>query len=194
MRTLALLLCLFPVAAAADCLLAGRAAELAVMISASTEQHRELLICDPRLVAFAESRARDMAERGYFGHVGPDNLGPNALLVADGFPLPDAYPLGRNNSVESIVGGLSRPADVLDELLSSSRHRPQILGESRFFHEQDRYGIAYVYAPATPEVDLWVIVFAREADPDEPELDCTPPPGVCLERSPARELPVKPPL
>jgi hypothetical protein len=183
MRSLTLLLGLLPVISLADCPPAGRAAELARLIVVHIDQARERLICDPRLVEFAEARAADMAERGYFGHVGPDNLGPNAQLAASGFPLPNAYPLGRNNSIESIVGGLARPDDVLAELLNSSRHRPQILGELPFFQEQDRYGAAYVYAPQTPEVDLWVIVFAREADPDEVELNCTPPPGACFERS-----------
>jgi len=181
MRT-ALLALLLAGPVLADCGMDARADVLATEILGHPDQQRTTLVCDPRLVAYAAARAEDMATRGFFGHVTPENLGPNALLTAMGFPLPDGYPLGRNNSIESLVGGLSQPAEVLDQLLRSSRHRPQITGSIPFFREQDRYGIAYLRAPETPEVDIWVIVFAREGSAADPELDCTPPPGECFTR------------
>jgi uncharacterized protein YkwD len=167
----------------ADCLPEGRAGVLGEMLAAHQAQQRVAMTCDPRLVAFAKARAADMAARGYFGHVNPDNIGPNELLVATGFLLPNTYSGGRNNNIESIVGGLPRPSEVLEALLGSTRHRPQVLGENPFFQSQDRFGVAYIYAPQTPQVDIWVVVFAREANPDEPDLNCTPPPGECFLRS-----------
>jgi hypothetical protein len=111
--------------------------------------------------------------------VDPENVGPNQRLVETGFPLPDIYPLGRNNSIESMVGGLHQADEVFEALIKSARHRPQILGEQDFFSGQDLFGIGYVYEPRTPEVDIWVIVFAREARRNEPQYNCTPPPGSC---------------
>lgn len=178
-----LLLLALPQPAVADCGIHPRARALAELIAAHPEQQREALVCDPRLAAFAQARATDMVLRGYFGHVDPDNVGPNQRLRELGFPLPDAYLDGRNNSIESILGGLADPDDVLRALLRSSRHRTQVLGEETFFRVQDRYGIGYVADPATERVDHWVIVFAREATEDDPYLNCTPPPGACFEVS-----------
>lgn len=142
--------------------------------------NRSDLECSPTLQAFAESRARDMATRGYLSHISPEHRGPNRMLREAGYPLPDIYRDGLANNVESIVGGIESPDAVWEALLASPAHRAHLLGEGAGFDEQNELGVAYARNIYAPHVDYWVIVIARRARPDDPEMICTPPPATCF--------------
>lgn len=165
-----------------SCELSELEAGFAEALANHPRQTRPRLSCDPRLQAFARARAQDMTERGYFGHVDPDNRGPNTILRETGFQLPDHYRDGRSNNVESLLGGIRAPDAVLDTLSRSSTHRAHLLGDEAFYAEQDRFGVAYLRDPDTPQVDIWVVIIARERREDDPDLYCTPAPHVCFER------------
>jgi len=142
--------------------------------------NRSHLECSDTLQAFAESRARDMATRGYLSHTSPEHRGPNRMLRDAGYPLPDIYRDGLANNVESIVGGIESPDAVWEALLASPAHRAHLLGEGAGFDEQNELGVAYARNIYAPHVDYWVIVIARRARPEDPELICTPPPATCF--------------
>jgi uncharacterized protein YkwD len=121
-----------------------------------------------------------MAARGQLSHVSEDHRGPNQMLREAGYPLPEVYQDGLANNVESIAGGIESPRAVLDALLASPAHRAHLLGEGPGFREQDEYGIAYARNLYAPHVDYWVIVIARRARPDDPQMICTPAPATCF--------------
>ena len=160
-----------------DCELSAQERSFVEALATHPGQRRSELICDPVLVGFAAARAADMADRGYFGHVDPDNAGPNRRLRESGYPLPEHYRGGRTNNVESLLGGIGDPGRAVAELADSRDHRPHLLGEDPFYAEQDRFGIAYLRDPDTPQVDIWVLIIARPERPDDPRLYCTPAPG-----------------
>lgn len=162
-----------------DCAFNQRERALAERLLTLELQRRPRLTCDTDLQAFARMRARDIASRGYFGHVTPENLGPNDLLRAQGFELPGYYSSGRGNTIEALVGGFEDVEDVLHRLLDSPDHRAHLLGEEDIFAEQDLFGIAYLREWDTPHVDHWVIIIARRARPEDPQFLCEPPPGGC---------------
>ncbi len=164
----------------AVCDLAPKEQGLAQLLIASPMQLRSSLDCDPALVAIARERAHDMATRGYFKHHTPEGVGPNDFLRSRGFLLPRRYPAGHGNTVEAIVGGYADPREVWTELLGSALHRAHVLGDDATFREQDRYGIGYVREWNTPQVDFWVLLIARRADPAEPATACSPPPTECV--------------
>ena len=134
-----------------------------------------------QLTEFARMRAREMAREGYFAHVTPDRVGPNAQLKAFGYPLPDLYGGQLANSVESIAAGLTDVEVVWRELLASGPHRRHLLGQAESFREQDEIGIAHHQDPDSDYGDYWVIVIARRERLDEPRYLCTPEPAVCFE-------------
>ncbi|MGD8977673.1 MAG: hypothetical protein PVG91_08715 [Gammaproteobacteria bacterium] len=121
-----------------------------------------------------------MAARGQLSHVSEDHRGPNQMLRETGYPLPDQYPDGLANNVESIAGGIESPRAVLDALLASPAHRAHLLGEGPGFDEQDEFGVAYARNIQAPHVDYWVIVIARRARPEDPHMICTPAPATCF--------------
>jgi len=166
-----------------DCELSAEESSLALRLTQSELQQRGRLVCNPRLVAFARARARDFAERGYFSHVTPDRVGPNDLLRAAGYGLPDFYSRGLSNNVEAIAGGLTGPEAVWDALLASEAHRVHLLGELPFYQEQEEFGVAHYYDPDTPHSHYWVVVVARPRKPGDPRMICTPAPGPCFKLS-----------
>ena len=126
-----------PDAGPGPCHLSGEESDLARRLTGSQLQKRRRLVCNPRLVAFARTRARDFAERHYFSHVTPDRVGPNDLLRASGYSLPDYYSRGLSNNVEAIAGGLTGSEAVWKALLASDVHRVHLLGELPFYQDQD---------------------------------------------------------
>jgi uncharacterized protein YkwD len=165
------------------CDLSREESALARQLTDKRLQQRRRLVCNPRLVTFARARARDFAERQYFAHVTPDRVGPNDLLRAWGYSLPDHYSRGLSNNVEAIAGGLAGPEAVWKALLDSTAHRVHLLGELPFYQEQDEFGIAHYYDPDTPHSHYWVVVLARPRKPGDPRMICTPAPGPCFNLS-----------
>jgi hypothetical protein len=169
-----------PVRSLGDCAFSPRERALAVLLLVDPRQQRPRLVCTPALMAYARHRAADMAARGYFAHVTPDKLGPNALLRAQGYPLPPGYGDGRANNVEAIAADLADPAELWAKFADSDAHRMHLLGEHAFYAAQDEFGVAHVFARDSAFKDYWVVVIARRARADDPQTMCEPPPGGCF--------------
>ncbi len=132
------------------------------LMQASSEQKRPTLVCNAILAQVARARAQDMADRNYFGHVNPDGYGPNYLVVAAGYTLPDFYSQSLNsNNIESIAAGYASSEDTWDALLNSEHHRTHVLGLDSFYAEQTDIGIGYVSVDNSEYVRYWVIITAR---------------------------------
>lgn len=164
-----------------ECHLDPKEERLAELLRTSDLQQRSELECDAALSAFAEFRARDLIDREYFSHVTPGGVGPNALLRLAGYDLPSTYQGRRDNHVEALAAGFPDPADAWEALLDSSEHRKLLIAEHDFYRKQDRFGIARAYddRPNRAMRDYWVVIIARQRDPDEPRAICTPSPSIC---------------
>lgn len=148
--------------APAGCQLTAEEQQVLDLLKEHPEQARSTVICHPLLAVVARARAQDMATRDYFAHVNPDGYGPNYLVKQAGYPLPRYYPLQENsNSIESIAGGYSTPGEMWEGLLSSSAHRPHILGQHQFYAEQVEVGIGHVYISDSDFGHYWVIISAK---------------------------------
>lgn len=102
------------------------------------------LVLDSTLTDVALSRARDLVERGYFGHYGPDGGSAFSELAARGVNYALAGEnLARNNYAES-----KTVAAAFEGLMASPGHRANIL-ESRF----TRVGVV-----AVQDGRVWVYV------------------------------------
>lgn len=128
----------------------------------NSEQKRPTLVCNAILAQVARARAQDMADRNYFGHVNPDGYGPNYLVVAAGYSLPDFYSQSvTGNNIESIAAGYADGEDAWNALLNSEHHRTHVLGLDPFYAEQTDIGIGYVSVDNSEYVRYWVIITAK---------------------------------
>lgn len=152
---------------------------IALLLLQHAEQAREALECDTHLLEFARSRAQDMAERDYFGHVTPDRVGPNELLRSSGYELPKYYVGGIANSIESMLAGEKDPDKVWKLLLSSSTHRNHLLGMDAMYLKQQKFGVGYFHKPESKYAHYWVVIIAENGRADRP-MTCTPAPPVCI--------------
>jgi hypothetical protein len=171
-----------PVRAYGDCVLSPKERAFADHLLGDPRQRRPRLVCDRRLMDFARARAADMAARGYFAHVTPENVGPNSALRAAGYALPPTYAHGRANNVEAIAADIADPAELWRMFVASDDHRMHLLAEHAFYEVQDEFGIAHLYAPASELKDYWVVIVARRARDDDWGAYCEPPPGACTTR------------
>ncbi len=125
------------------------------------EQGRAVIECNPILSQVARAKAVDMAKRGYFAHVNPEGQGPNYLVTAAGFRLPDYYPkTGSANNIESIGAGYSSPGDVWIAWLDSHYHRIHVLGTDGFYASQHQVGVGYYYDANSYYKHYWVVMTA----------------------------------
>jgi hypothetical protein len=115
---------------------------LAEMMRHHHGQQRKGMMCHPILVQVAQARAGDMFARKYFGHCDPDGLCPNRYVAEAGYKLPGHYP-SDGNSVESIAANQKGAATAFQSFLDSPPHRRHVLGEIRFFREQNCYGVGF---------------------------------------------------
>ena len=150
-----------PYVAMSNCQLDEAASTLAQRFERDPNQRREGVQCNAKLAQVARARALDMATRAYFDHKTPDGLGPNELARAAGCHLPDFYPGGEANSIESIAGGYASADEAWDALMESPSHRPHLLAEDDFYRDQTDYGVGYVYAPGSPFTYYWVVLTAE---------------------------------
>lgn len=140
-------------------------AQLENLLRSVPEQTRDRVECDVVLSAVARERAKDMAQRHYFGHVNPDGVGPNQLVRNAGYPLPDYYtPSQDGNNIESIAGGYSSAQAAWAGLMESPGHRRHLVGEIDFYREQTDVGIGYYYDAQSDYQHYWVIITAKPAD------------------------------
>lgn len=163
-----------------DCQFSVKESALRQRLLEDPEQQRGTLECDPELMAYAERRARQMAETDSVSHLSPDGVGPNEMLRDMGFELPDYYVGGRANSIESILGGEGEPDRTWEMFLQSRAHRDHLLGREEMYRAQSRYGIAHVFDPNSAHRNYWVVVIVEPRDPNQRPMTCTPPPSVCI--------------
>jgi hypothetical protein len=157
-----------PVSNATSCTLNDEEAMIMQYMEEDPEQVRAELHCHPILARVARARAVDMANRRYFGHVNPDGHGPNFLVAAAGYALPDWYPDSPSaNNLESIGAHFETPADVWDAWTGADGHRLHVLGADPFFAEQTEVGVGYYYDPDSEYGAYWVVITAPpESDPE----------------------------
>jgi uncharacterized protein YkwD len=145
----------------APCSLNEAESAIAAAMKVHPNQKRAELVCDSTLAAVARARAKDMAERAYFSHVDPDGHGPNYLVSAAGYDLPDWYDRrAAANNLESIAAGYSNPNQAWSAWMDSAMHRLHILGLNDFYASQTRFGIGFYSLDGSPYADYWVIITA----------------------------------
>lgn len=120
----------------------------------------------------AETKAKDMAERGLVSHF----LGgsPNTRIRDAGLTLPDYYGDAMSNQVEALAGGYTTAEDVWYALKGSTSHRQHLLAELPFYQEQDQIGIAFYKDYSTPHVEYWAIYLTKLADSSLPDSETQP--------------------
>ena len=145
-----------------DCVLSAVESVIEDLLTTAAAQQRASMTCDSTLTQVARARARDMAERGYFGHVNPDGIGPNFLVIQAGYPLPESYNLARSgNNIESIAAGFGTAESVWEGWMGSSKHKTHLMGEHAFFQQQHDYGIGYYHDANSDYRHYWVVLTAR---------------------------------
>ncbi|MGC3989041.1 MAG: CAP domain-containing protein [Chthoniobacteraceae bacterium] len=128
-------------------------------MASNSGQHRPFLKVDPTLTAVAMARARDMAVRHYFAHVNPDGHGPNYLVRAAGYPLPDWWGTDpQANYIESIAAGYTNPSDAWTGWMNSTPHRTHLLAEDSFYSDQTSVGLGYYYDSSSDYKYYWVVI------------------------------------
>jgi uncharacterized protein YkwD len=75
---------------------------------------------EPHLLSAARLHSADMAENGYFDHIGLDHLGPDARMKAAGYDISAGW-------AENIAEGYPTADAVMSAWLSSAGHRGNIL-------------------------------------------------------------------
>lgn len=122
---------------------------LAHLIENHSNQSRPRMILDPILHLVARSKAQDLGERGYEGHVDPDGYGPNEAILAAGYGLPRWWADQtdrKSNHVESLGFGYNgSPDGFFDRWLNSPGHRRHLLAESSFYQGQTHFAVGYAY-------------------------------------------------
>ena len=148
-------------AANLTCDLNDEEAAIFQMMKADPKQGRDEARCNPILAKVARARAKDMATRQYFDHVDPDGHGPNYLVLAAGYRLPDWYDRSeRANNIESIGGGFQDAASMWRAWLGSEYHRIHVLGSISFYADQEEVGVGYYYDENSPYGKYWVVLSA----------------------------------
>ena len=142
-----------------------READLARIRVESGGQRHPRLARNPVLDSVARARAWDMAVRGYFDHVNPDGIGPNALVTAAGYRLPpeyDAQPAG--NDIEAAAAGFGSARQAWSWFMRSPQHRTHLLGLDARSVAQTEFGIGYAWRPQSRYGHYWVVLIARPAE------------------------------
>jgi len=134
---------------------------IAQSMASSSGQNRPSLKLDPTLCEVARARAKDMASRHYFSHVNPDGHGPNYMVKAAGYPLPDWW--GNDpqaNYIESIAAGYSSPSAAWSAWMDSPPHKTHLLAEDSFYSDQTALGVGYYYSSGSDYQSYWVVITA----------------------------------
>ena len=86
-----------------------------------TENELNTLTLNPTLVAVAQAKANDMAEKGYFAHTSPEGRDPWYWFNAEGYEY--------RNAGENLAVDFSDSGDIEKAWMSSPKHRENILNE-----------------------------------------------------------------
>lgn len=142
-----------------SCFKSPAAAEFYRLLTTDARQQRPTLICDSRLVAAAELRAKAQPSTG-LSHCDSQNICANTYARAQGCRLPlDGYGLG--NQIESLTAGTANAQAAFDSLARSPSHSKHLFGEIELFRQQDRVGIAMMEVPGHRYRWVWVVLIAR---------------------------------
>ncbi len=115
------------------------------------------LAAEPRLDAAATGHARDMGERGFFGHTAPDPA-PNGATIGERLAA-----AGYDGAIwgENLAAGHRTAAEVMSAWMNSASHREELLGSG--FTE---LGVGIVTGPDGRV--RWAQAFGRPAGAPEP--------------------------
>ncbi len=117
---------------------------------ARREDGKAPVTIDPDLDRAAQAHADDMVERGYYGHVSPQGVGPQDFVQATGYP-PYAF------LAENIAKGLYTPTEAVERWLDSPHHRENILDRRSV-----QTGLGVAWGEVDGELDVvWVQLFGK---------------------------------
>lgn len=141
--------------------------ELAVDLS--TVEKRDKLVWSAELAKAAYDKAKDMAERNYFGHVDPDGYGMNYKINKAGFDLADYLMQSKKaNNFESIAAGTDRNTGkimiqqlIIDKGIPSLGHRKHLLGMTTFWAEAKYCGIGFYKKPGSKYTYYICVLIAK---------------------------------
>ena len=116
---------------------------------------------DDKLAKAAADKCLRQAHEGWSGHVDPQGRGPNDMVRAYDYLLPDWYGDGASNNIESLShNGDGRPDAMWQGLLDSPGHRIHVLGLDEFYAAQTHVGVGYCHLAASPKRHYWCILSA----------------------------------
>ncbi len=139
---------------------------LANLVIANRGQHIGPMELDATLCAVARAKAADMARRRYYAHVNPDGHGPNWLVRAAGYPLPDWWGTDpAANYIESLDASEPTAGEAWNAWMGSPGHKAHILASTAFYRDQTSFGVGYYYDAASPWRHYWVILTAPPRGP-----------------------------
>ena len=101
------------------------------------------------LAMVAEQKAKDMADRDYYGHVDQGGFGINYQIDKSGYKIdPDWIKNKEDNYFESIVAEVDNGEDavkrmIIDEGIPSKGHRKHLLGNGDWFSSLVDIGIGF---------------------------------------------------
>ena len=124
------------------------------------EQGRKGMVWDDQLATIAQGKCKTMAHEGWVGHTDPQGHGPNWLVRACGYVLPDGYDKEADaNNIESLgYGGTGTVIQMWDTFMRSSAHRTHILGLLAYFAQQTHVGIGYCGLESSEQKHYWCVL------------------------------------
>jgi uncharacterized protein YkwD len=140
------------------------ARQVFALMQAHPQQGRKGMAWSQLLADIANAKCRDMAVRGYTGHVTPDGVWPNAMARAWGYKLPAWYSQD-GNGIESLAwAGSGSVAQVWETWLDSPKHAAHILGLLAFFANQTNVGAAHYHDETSAMKHYWAILSVPPED------------------------------
>lgn len=142
---------------------------LVELIKNDKAQKRSIIRCNKILTETATAKAKKMAEFGLVMH----NLGgsPNSRLENANYKLPDYYGSDwEGNQVEAIAGGYHNAQEVWDAFKKSKSHKSHLLGDIKFYEEQDEIGVAFIQDFESVHDEYWVVYLTKGYEKDQSNL------------------------
>ncbi len=105
-----------------------------------------LLNTDARLMQAARAHSQDMADRGFFNHIGSNGSNPGQRMTAAGYSW--------RTYAENIAAGYPAPEDVVRGWMNSPGHRANILS-----NDVRDIGVGFVNVSGTEWTYYWTAKF-----------------------------------
>lgn len=141
------------------CFKSAAAEQFYLLMLYDARQQRKAIICDPRLVAAAELRAKAQPLDG-LSHCDALGICANVYARAQGCRLPIWYGMN-TNEIEELLAGTPNAQPAFDSLARSPSHKLHLFGENDMFRPQDRVGVAMVEVPGHKYRYVWAILIAQ---------------------------------